>query len=143
MERKSRAEIESTKEWLWSYRRLIKEIASKRLELTEIRESLSSARALVYDDMPHGSGSLTDLSNAMVQLEEREEELADKLQEAADTQRRILSEIKRLPRITSNIFFERYIRGNDWVDIAEEHEMSLSAVHRKHRDGLNQIKVQD
>lgn len=65
-------ELEEVKEWLWSYRKLAKQTELLRERLAAAREQLTSARALVYDDMPHGSVNLSDLSDVMARLEEEE-----------------------------------------------------------------------
>ena len=137
----SKRELEEVKEWLWNYRKLVKQTEALRERLVATREQLTSARTLVYDDMPHGSGDLSDLSDVMARLEEQEGKALEKLLEADNARARIVDALNTLPPITRRVMYERYIFWRDWKWIAARNKLSMSTVHRIHREGLESLKM--
>ena len=137
----SKRELEEVKEWLWSYRKLVKQTEALRERLVATREQLTSARALVYDDMPHGSGNLSDLSDVMARLEEQEGEILEKLLEADNARAKIVDALNSLQPITRQVMYERYISLKDWKRIAARRKLSMSTVHRIHREGLERLRM--
>lgn len=132
----SRQELNEVKEWLRSYSKLSLTVTELRWQLAEIREQLTNARALVYDDMPHGSGSLNDLSDAMIKLEEQEERIESAIQEANDVKMEIVNALVDLPPALQLILVDRYIYLRKWEDIARAHNLTESVVHYRHNAGL-------
>ncbi len=132
----SRQELNKVKEWLRSYSKLSLAVTELRWQLAEIREQLTNARALVYDDMPHGSGSLNDLSDAMIKLEEQEERVESAIQEANDVKMEIVNALVDLPPALQLILVDRYIYLRKWEDIARDHNLTESVVHYRHNTGL-------
>lgn len=137
----SKRELEEVKEWLWSYRKLVKQTEALRERLVATREQLTSARALVYDDMPHGSGNLSDLSDVMARLEEQEGKILEKLLEADNARARIVDALNSQPPITRQVMYERYISWKSWERIAARHKLSASTIHRIHREGLESLRM--
>lgn len=129
-------EIEEVKEWLRSYRKLATQVDALKERLVATREQLTSARALVYDDMPHGSGSLSDLSDAMVRLEEQEGEIIEKLLEVDSARMEIVDALNTLPVPVREVMYDRYISWKSWERIFVESNMSKRAVLYRHKDGL-------
>lgn len=137
----SKRELEEVKEWLWSYRKLVKQTEALRERLVATREQLTSARALVYDDMPHGSGNLSDLSDVMARLEEQEGKILEKLLEADNVRAKIVDALNSLPPITRKVMYERYISWKSWEMIAKRHNASKRQVLYKHKEGLQMLRA--
>lgn len=133
-------ELEEVKRWLRSYHTLIMRTRKARERLAEVRSELSSARALVYNDMPHGSGSLSDLSSAMVRLEEEEEKVRQAISESIKARADIARTIKELPPVSRRVLYDRYILLKSWDRIAKEHSASKRQVLYKHKEGLEIIR---
>lgn len=134
-------ELEEVKEWLWKYRKLVKQTEALRERLAATREQLTSARALVYDDMPHGSGNLSDLSDVVARLEEQEGEVLERILEEDNARAEIVDALNTLPPITRQVMHERYISWRSWERIATRHKLSTSTVHRIHKDGLERLRM--
>lgn len=134
-------ELEEVKEWLWKYRKLVKQTEALRERLAATREQLTSARALVYDDMPHGTGNLSDLSDVVARLEEQEGEVLERILGADNARAEIVDALNTLPPITRQVMYERYISWKSWERIATRHKLSASTVHRIHKDGLERLRM--
>lgn len=138
---KSKEELKLTKEWLWRYQRICGRTEREEEEYLRIREELSNVRALIYDDMPRGSGTLTDLSDLMVRLEKQmkaiDAAVADMYKIGSDT----AEAIYKLPEDVQQVMFKRYMKFKGWRQIAAECGLSLRSVHNKHREGLELIEI--
>ena len=138
---KSKEELILTKEWLWRYRRIYWKVEREEEENQRIREELSGVRALIYDDMPSGSGTLADLSNSMVRLEKQMNVLDAAIAELHEIASDVVGAIYRLPEDVQQVMFKRYMEFEGWQQIAAECGLSLRSVHNKHREGLELVEI--
>ena len=138
---KSKEELILTKEWLWRYRRIYWKVEREEEEYQRIREELSGVRALIYDDMPSGSGTLADLSNSMVRLEKQMKAIDTATAELYEIASDIVGAIDKLPKDVQPIMVKRYMKFKKWQQISEECGVSIRSVHNKHLEGLELIEM--
>lgn len=138
---KSKEELKITKEWLWRYRRIYWKVEREEEEYQRIREELSGVRALLYDDMPSGSGTLGDLSDSMVRLEKQMNVLDAAVAELYEIASDVVGAIYILPEDVQQVMFKRYMEFEGWQQIAAECGLSLRSVHNKHREGLELVGI--
>lgn len=138
---KSKEELMLAKEWLWRYQRIYWRVEREEEEYQRIREELSGVRALLYDDMPSGSGTLADLSNSMVRLEKQMKVIDTAVAELYEIASDIVGAIYKLPEDIQPIMFKRYMEFKKWQQVSEECGMSIRNVHNKHLEGLELIEV--
>lgn len=135
-------ENEKKKEYLNSYKNLCKKIKSLECQLEELRESKSSAQAIVMDDMPKGTNQ-SDLSDYMVKVDELEAEIKKTRQECLDRKLEIEHCIVVVKDgVESAILHKRYIELKDWTVIAVEINYSWKHTHRLHSKALNKFKME-
>lgn len=138
---KSKEELERTKDWLWRCRRIYWKVKREEEEYQRLREALSGVRALIYDDMPSGSVTLGDLSDAMVRLEKQMKVLNAAVAELYEIASDVVGAIYRLPEDVQQVMFKRYMEFEGWQQIAAECGLSMRSAHNKHREGLELVEI--
>lgn len=112
--------IKNAVEFLERYPKVKREIDDLEERIKTIREKYSSAKAIVYSDMPKSSGT-SDLSDYMVKLEEYADKLIDKLKTQLGIEVDIMMTLEELKDLDESYVLRRhYIDGKKWETIAGE-----------------------
>lgn len=136
-------ENEKKKEYLNSYKNLCKKIKSLECQLDELRESKSSAQAIVMDDMPRGTNQ-GDLSDYAVKIDELEAEIKNTRKKCLDIKLEIEHCIVVVKDgVESAILHKRYIELKDWTVIAVEINYSWKHTHRLHSRALANFRLEE
>ena len=131
-----REQNEKKKEYLNGYRRMTLKINSLAEQMRSISEIAESAKAVNYDDMPHGHKD-TDLSDYIVKLENLEEKINAIKKE--QYQRRIGIEeliVSMQDGTECDVLRKRYIECKSWETIAKEIRYSVKQAQRIHGKAL-------
>lgn len=131
-------EIEKKKEYLRGYRRHERRISRIEAELEEIK-MMKLRPSMNHSGMPRGQKQY-DLSDYMVKIDERENEL--RLAEEAEirTYRDIMSRIEGMAEEDErDVLFYRYIKGMEFWEIAQQMDYSERQIHRKHGKALTNL----
>lgn len=112
--------IKNAVEFLERYPKVKREIDDLEERIKTIRAKYSSAKAIVYSDMPKSSGT-SDLSDYMVKLEEYADKLIDKLKTQLGIEVDIMMTLEELKDLDESYVLRRhYIDGKKWETIAGE-----------------------
>ena len=129
-----------------AYLERIKDIDKQIEELELQKKSLmitkQSAKAIRYDDMPHGNKQ-SDTSDFIVQISEIEERLEDKKALREDTKRYIQNCIDRSVKNSkeNKVLTSRYIEMKPWKTIQEEIGRKRRQTFEIHRKALQHLVV--
>lgn len=126
--------------YLNKYRDVSKEIARKKRRIENIRESKMNP-SIRYDGMPH-SNNITDLSDYMVKLEEKETELLNSILEKERLRDEIVEKIERIDsEIEKDVLTYKYIDTLKWNDICSRIGVSWTTAHRIHLNALDNFEI--
>lgn len=128
------------KEYLNSYRYLVRECAELDLKLEEIRLDKTSP-SLILSDMPKAHNH-SDLSDYIVRVEEVEKELLKKRAKKEERYLEILEKIEKLEDDKEKMVLRlRYLSCMSWEKIAVEMCYSWRQVHYFHSKALSNIYI--
>lgn len=137
MEQMQKTENDLKKEYLRSYRDHVRRVHRITEEIKELREMMSSCKAINYDGMPHGSGGQGDLSGEVAQIQGMIDDLKKERGLRIMTYQDIVRRIKKLKsRNEDDVLFYRYIKGMEFWEIAERMGYSERHVTRIHGKAL-------
>lgn len=115
---------------------------SLEYQLWELKEKISSARAIQYSDMPKGSIAKSDLSDFIAAAEELEEKIQEIERLQMNRYLVIKNAIAELDNPDeSDIIHRKYILGENVKKIAEVKKYSKSQVHRIKKSAIKNIKL--
>lgn len=127
------------KEFLLQYRERVRKLARIEMEMKEIRMMRTSV-SVKLDGMPRGKGGHSDLSSYVAELDRLERELETERYRRIKTYTEIRKCIEKIENENEkDILFYRYIKGMDWIDIAEEMMYSERQVMRYHGKALEDL----
>ena len=130
------------KEYLRSYRDHVRRVYRITEEIKELREIMSSCKAINYDGMPHGSGGQGDLSGEVAQIQTMIDDLRKERGLRIMTYQEITRRIKKLKsRNEDDVLFYRYIKGMEFWEIAEKIGYSERQIHRIHGKALAHFQL--
>lgn len=142
MEQVQKTENDLKKEYLRSYRDHVRRVYRITEEIKELREMMSSCKAINYDGMPHGSGGQGDLSGEVVRIQGMIDELRKERGLRIMTYQDIARRIKKLKsRNEDDVLFYRYIKGMEWWEIAEKMNYSERWVLKIHGKALAHFQM--
>lgn len=128
-----RNDNEVKKEYLRSYQNHVRRIRRIEEEVAELREMMQSCRAIGYDDMPHGSGGQSDLSNSVAEMQSMIDELRKESEQRYRLYKEVVRRINKLKSARENdVLFYRYIKGFGFWEIAEKLNYSERQIRRFH-----------
>ena len=136
----SMTEIEKKRAYLEGYRRIYRKILSLQYKKASLIESVESAKAIEYSDMPKGHKH-TDLSDFIVKLDELISEIDSKKQELEDKRLEIERCLVELDDREKQVIRRRYIELRRWEKIAKITGLNIRTVHRVHGRALNKIVI--
>lgn len=135
-----KTENEKKKELLMSYQ---KSLRRERQILDEIQELRASKMfpSVINDGMPHGSNQ-TDLSNYIVSLSEKQEELKHVQLEVEKAKQKVYLTIKQVNDDEREILQYRYIDGLKWDDVQRKMGFNnLRRIYKIHSNALKNIRL--
>lgn len=148
-------ENERKKAWLMRYNSAVDRLNQAETELRNARTI--GARAIVYDDMPHGSPELHGLETYAIQLEQKIDACNRAESDAHRIHDEVLAAINRLPRPQRDVMFYRYVcfeqtrtehkaglygsRQLSWQEIADTMAYSLDRVAHIHGEALARLEI--
>ena len=135
-----KTENEKKKELLMSYQ---KSLRRERQILDEIQELRASKMfpSVINDGMPHGSNQ-TDLSNYIVSLSEKQEELKHVQLEVEKAKQKVYLTIKQVNDDEREILQYRYIDGLKWDDVQRKMGFNnLRGIYKIHSNALKNIRL--
>lgn len=134
-------EIEQKKEFLKSYRNQCYKIKSLQEQKSSIIETMASAKAQTYNDMPT-SGMKSDLSDYMVKLEKIMKDIDNAYAECLAKKIAIESSVLRMnDGMESAVLHKRYILFKSWTAISIELGYERTQIHRLHGKALQHIEI--
>ena len=129
------------KEYLLGYKRIYRKIQSLQDQKASLMESMRSAKAMEYSDMPKGHKQ-TDLSDYIVKLDKLIAEIDKKKQELEYKRLDIERCIVDLNDGTeSDVLRKRYIELKSWVKICHEIGYERSHINRIHGHALKNLAI--
>lgn len=134
-------EIEKKKEYLNSYRNMLKELKSIEMQDKELRSELESAKAIKYDDMPKAHKKV-DLSDSMVLLEKIKENYEKSKEKAEVIKYEIWLTIAVMKDPNErDVLFLKYIKNEEWTEIAKFIGYGVKQTQRIHGNALVNYKT--
>lgn len=131
---------EEKKEYLQGYRRIYRKILLLQYKKASLIESMESAKAVEYSDMPKVHKN-TDLSDYIVKLDELITEINYKKQELEEKRLEIERCIVGLDDKERQVIRKRYIELRKWGDISKIMSLNIRTVYRVHGRALNKIVI--
>jgi RNA polymerase sigma factor (sigma-70 family) len=133
-------ENEKKKEYLKSYRRVVKREQDILEEIQRLRLD-KMFPSVVCDGMPHGS-SHSDLSDYMAIMDEQIELLKEERLEKAKCYQRIERQIRQMENEDEReVLRLRYIKGLKWEEVALKMNYSWKWVHKIHGRALQNFEI--
>lgn len=133
--------IEEKKEILKEYKKKIEKIKSLEEQKMSNIETMVSAKAQSYDDMPKGNKK-ADISDCIVQLEELINKIETAKLECLTLKIKIESAIIKVEDgIESDVLRKKYIQFKPWETICCEIGYEWAQTHRVHSNALKHINL--
>lgn len=127
---------ERKKNYLQGYRRIYHKIKSLEEQKQSLVESMRSAKAIEYSDMPKGTKQ-SDLSDYIVRLDKLIGEIEEKKRELELKRIEIETCIVKMDDgIESDLLRKRYIELKNWEKICNEMNYSWRQIHNIHSKAL-------
>lgn len=138
---KKKIDNEEKKKYLKQYQKKVMAVKDIELEIEALREEKMSASAGAGNGMPR-SNSITDMSNYIVALEEKEQMLIKARYERVKCYTCIYRNIEDLENEDEKrILYLKYIRGLKWERVCIESGYEWTWVHNLHRRALEHITI--
>ena len=126
------------KEFLSEYGKLKSCIRSKKAQLVELQDSMTSLKAIRYDkDRVQSSPSRDPMLDGMIKIEEKSNSIARDITRLTDMGDDIINRLNRMrsPALM-DLLTRRYIRGESFEDIAVGMGYSYKTALNYHGDAL-------
>ena len=132
--------INEKAEYLESYGNLVEKIKELELEEKQLRETREAVKAIVYDDMPHGSKQ-SDLSDYMVELEKSQSKITKYKDELKMKKLKIDTSIALMENASeSKLLKLHYIELLSWKCVASKLNCTEAAIYTLRRKALTSFK---
>ena len=133
-------ENEKKKEYLWGYKRAIRQMERHALRIRELQLN-QICPAVIADGMPHASGG-SDLSDFAAAMDEERRKYLKARYLRVKLCREIMDKIERLPNEDEkDVLAFRYIKLMKWEDICVEMGFSWNGIHKLHSRALNHFTM--
>lgn len=130
----------TTKEYLNSYKYLVRECEELEIKIKEIRFDKTNP-SLILSDMQK-THNYSDLSDYIVKLEEVEKKLLKKRAKKEERYLQILEKIEKLENENEKLVLRlRYLSCMSWEKIADNMNYSWQHVHKIHSRALKNINT--
>lgn len=131
------------KEYLEQIEKLDLLIENKRTEKKEWQDIAKSITVPMGREKVQSSGDQQKMETAVVNYVAIEQEIDLAIIQHAAEKQKIISMIERLPTLSYNVLYKKYVRYKEYPymhDIAEEYEKSDSWAGDVHREALRQLQ---
>lgn len=130
------------KEYLRGYRSSRRRINRIDDEIIELKELAASVKAIDYSGMPHGSGNQKDLSDELARIDSLVEKLGIEKESCIESYVSIEKQIKQIKNEDENdVLFYRYVKGEEWWEIADHMKYTERHIHRIHGKALAHFQM--
>ena len=137
-----REQNERKKEYLRSYKTYVRRIKEKEDDLKRIELEKKNPSAIRYSDMPHGSGSSTDLSDYMVACEKLEAEILKAKTEYVKKREEIMAAVHGMKNQEYAELLElKYIDNLSWKEVGKRMGFAPDTVNKKHGKALPSFHI--
>lgn len=129
----------TAKEYLSQIQKLQTIIEQKQEQIKEIRESVSTVRAVRFDlEKVQGGGQTDRIGDSVVRIVDLEKELESDMLKLLDRQHEVINQIQRLDDCRCmSLLFKRYIMGKSFQIIANEMNFTYRHCLNLHEKALN------
>lgn len=133
----------TAKEYLSQIQKLQTIIEQKQEQIKEIRESVSTVRAVRFDlEKVQGGGRTDRIGEAVAKIVDLEKEVADDIMNLVYCQHDITNQIHKLHNLNHmKILYKRYIEGKDFKTIADEIPLTYQYVLNIHKQALKAFEI--
>lgn len=137
-----REQNERKKEYLRSYKTYVRRIKEKEDELKRIELEKKNPSTIRYSDMPHGSGSSTDLSDYIVACEKLEAEILKAKTEYVKKREEIMAAVHGMNNQEYAELLElKYINNLSWREVGKKMGFATETVKKKHGKALKEFEI--
>ena len=142
VEQTSKTENEKKKDYLRSYRKHVRLVQRISVEVDELKEMLKSTKAINYDGMPHGFGGQGDLSGEIARIQGLIDNLNYEKKMRIESYTDIVQRIRSLKsQNEDDVLYYRYIKGEEWWEIADHMKFTERHIHRIHGKALAHFQM--
>lgn len=142
MDKEQKKENEQKKEYLKQYSVHVRRVRRINDEIRELRSMRVNPSVKQSDGMPHGNGSVDDLSSYAAELDRMIRELQQERYFRIKSYQQIVNQIKKMKNENEkDVLFYRYIRGLDWWEIAEKMRYGERHIYKIHGKALINFKI--
>lgn len=132
-----------TRERLWSYQHLCREIRQLEDQLAELESRITSPRTPKLSFLPHAKGNGYALESGMDRYADLVEVYKTKLELMYSERAAIEQASESLEPIERMVLRARYIEGRTWEDVAERINYSYAQTWRIHARALQKLEDED
>lgn len=132
-----------TRERLWSYQHLRREIRQLEDQLAELESRITSPRTPKLSFLPRAKGNGYALEAGMDRYADLVEIYRTKLERLYSERAAIEQAIESLEPIERMVLRARYIEGRTWEDVAERINYSYVQTWRIHARALQKLEDED
>lgn len=133
----------TAREYLSEVQRLQTIIEQKQERIKEIRESISTVRAVRFDlEKVQGGGQTDRIGEAIAKIVDLETEVENDMIIFIYLQHKVINQIQRVGNLNyMQLLFKRYIEGKDFKKIAKETRFSYDYVKSLHGKALKAFEA--
>lgn len=133
----------TAREYLSEVQRLQTVIEQKQERIKEIRESVSTVRAVRFDlEKVQGGGHTDKIGEAVVKIVDLEKEVENDIVNLVYRQHDITNQIHKVDNLNyMKILYKRYIEGKDFKTIARETKFAYDYIKAIHKPALKAFEV--
>lgn len=107
----------------------------------DLKGTLYSLGGSSYDVKVQTSKSVDRIGDIYAKIDEKEQELAKKIEEHIEFKTKVVNEINALSESTLiTVLYERYINGKCWEKVSEDIGYSWAQTHRMHKNALAEFE---
>ncbi len=140
MAQEKNADIELKKEYLKSYKKIVRQMKRSELRIQEMRLNRMMPE-VINDGMPHARNN-NDLSSYAALLDQEEKKYRKYRYQGAKKCKEIIDRIEQLENEDEkDVLMYRYIKLMKWEDIYIKMSLSCRRVHYIHSNALKNFKM--
>ncbi len=133
----------TAKEYLFKMQRLQFIIKQKQERIKEMRESVSTVRAVRFDlEKVQGGGHTDKIGEAVAKIVDLEKEVENDIINLMYRQHEIIGQIHKLDNLNyMMLLFKRYYEGKDFKIIAHEMNLAYDYIKCLHKPALKAFEI--
>lgn len=133
----------TAREYLSEVQRLQAIIEQKQERIKEIRESVSTVRAVRFDlEKVQGGGHIDRIGEAVAKIVDLETEVENDMMNLLYRQHEIVNQIQKVDNpLYMRLLFKRYYEGKDFKTIAKETRLTYDYIKCLHKPALKAFEA--